>query len=51
MGIGVSVLIVAVGAIGVVSTVMIWRPRTRRGTVVEESDTMPARRTYYRETA
>ena len=46
----VGVILMIVGAIGLVWTAMIWGPRTRRGTVIEETDTVPTRRTTYRET-
>ena len=46
----VGVILMIVGAIGLLWTAMIWGPRTRRGTVIEErDDVIPTRRTYYRE--
>ena len=44
----IGVILMVVGAIGLAWTAMIWGPRTR-STVVEERDTIPTRRTYYRE--
>jgi hypothetical protein len=44
----VGVILMIVGAIGLVTSMIIWGPRTRR-TVVEEGDVAPTRRTVYRE--
>ena len=44
----VGVILMVVGAIGLLWSMIIWGPRTRR-TVVEEDDVIPTRRTYYRE--
>jgi hypothetical protein len=44
----VGVILMIVGAVGLLWTAMIWGPRTRR-TIVEEHDAVPTRRTYYRE--
>ena len=45
----VGVILMIVGAIGLVWTMIIWGPRTRRTTVVEGDGVDPPRRTYYRE--
>lgn len=44
----VGVILMVIGAIGLITSMIIWGPRTRR-TVVEEGDVVPTRRTYYRE--
>jgi hypothetical protein len=44
----VGVILMIVGAIGLLTSMVIWGPRTRR-TVVEGEEVVPTRRTYYRE--
>jgi hypothetical protein len=46
----VGVILMLVGAIGLMTSLVVWGPRTRRTTVIEDDrDVIPARRTYYRE--